>query len=195
MQISSTWRLVGSAWCAVTLAAVALPLSGQTPTSGCAYIDQNRPASGAGGALSGTLRITMMRPRMAVTGAPFSADRVMEFVQVGAGGTPVTQSRPLDRIYRDSAGRVRQERALGPPRPRRSADAGGRFVDPVADCGYLVGRAAQGCTPLFVRSAPGEPRPPPPPWRGRRRVRSGHLAGGDCPRRQPQPRSPTRISE
>ena len=168
MQISSTWRLVGSAWCAVTLAAVALPLSGQTPTSGCAYIDQNRPASGAGGALSGTLRITMMRPRMAVTGAPFSADRVMEFVQVGAGGTPVTQSRPLDRIYRDSAGRVRQERALGPPGlddPPMLVE----IVDPVADCGYSLDVQHKVAHRFSYGARPVSPAPPQP-----------GAAGGGC---------------
>src|SRR5215831_303238 len=47
-----------------------------------------------------------------VTGAPYSAQRVSEHVQVAADGTRFTQNSGRETIYRDSQGRVRTERSM-----------------------------------------------------------------------------------
>jgi hypothetical protein len=47
-----------------------------------------------------------------VTGAPYSAQRVSEHVQVAADGTRFTRNNRQETIYRDSQGRVRTERSM-----------------------------------------------------------------------------------
>lgn len=49
-----------------------------------------------------------------VTGAPYSAQRSSERVQTGADGTRFTQQNQQETIYRDSQGRTRTERQMGP---------------------------------------------------------------------------------
>lgn len=74
-----------------------------------------------------------------VTGAPYSAQRVFERVQVGADGTRFTQTNRQETIYRDSQGRVRTERQfmMGPNTP---ADAPliVEIQDPVGGYSYTL---------------------------------------------------------
>jgi hypothetical protein len=50
----------------------------------------------------------------AITGAPYSAEIVSEDVQTLVDGTHITR-KSTSRVYRDSAGRTRTERPMGPP--------------------------------------------------------------------------------
>jgi hypothetical protein len=74
-----------------------------------------------------------------VTGAPYSAQRVNEHVQVAADGTRFTQNNRQETIYRDSQGRMRIERSImmGPNAP---ADAPTviEIQDPVAGFSYTL---------------------------------------------------------
>jgi hypothetical protein len=73
-----------------------------------------------------------------VTGAPYSAQRVSEHVQIGADGTRFTTTNQQETIYRDSQGRTRTERRMmtGP-----NVSDGPTLVeisDPVANFGYTL---------------------------------------------------------
>ena len=74
-----------------------------------------------------------------VTGASYSAQRVIEHVQVAADGTRFTQNNRQETIYRDSQGRVRTERSImmGPNAP---ADVPTviEIQDPVAGFSYTL---------------------------------------------------------
>jgi hypothetical protein len=75
----------------------------------------------------------------AVTGAPHSAQRVSEHVQVAADGTRFSQNTRQETVYRDSQGRVRIERSMmmGPNAP---ADAPTviEIQDPLAGFSYTL---------------------------------------------------------
>jgi hypothetical protein len=108
---------------------VALPAFAQISTSSNTVTTSN--------AIRGTLT-TSGRPFMGtpVVGAPYSAQRVSERVQVGADGTRFAQSNTQEKLYRDSQGRTRTERALGPP-----MEQGPILVDiqdPVGGYGYTL---------------------------------------------------------
>jgi hypothetical protein len=78
-----------------------------------------------------------------VTGKPYSGEEVSESVQTLADGTHINQTMTLQKIYRDSQGRMRMERPLmhpgmgGPPVP---ADAPMiiDITDPVAHVRYSL---------------------------------------------------------
>ena len=74
-----------------------------------------------------------------VTGAPYSAQRVNEHVQVAADGTRFTQNNRQETIYRDSQGRVRTERSImtGPSTPA-DEPAVIEIQDPVAGFSYTL---------------------------------------------------------
>jgi hypothetical protein len=74
-----------------------------------------------------------------VTGAPYSAQRVSEHVQVAADGTRFTQNNRQETIYRDSQGRIRIERSIMMA-PNASADAPTviEIQDPVAGFSYTL---------------------------------------------------------
>jgi len=76
--------------------------------------------------------------RPVVTGAPYSADEVNENVQTLADGTHITHTS-TSKVYRDSAGRTRTERTIGPP-GTDGADAPTiiEIDDPVAHVHYTV---------------------------------------------------------
>jgi len=71
-----------------------------------------------------TMKVTLGNPRYqgtAVRGAPYSAEQTTKHVQTLADGTHITQQKSIERIWRDSEGRMRSERnmALGPASPAR----------------------------------------------------------------------------
>jgi hypothetical protein len=76
------------------------------------------------------------QPGPVVTGAPYAADSVLT-VTLTALGSPVEQ-RVVARVYRDSAGRIRREQAVGGQERPASSDPAlvVTIVDPVA--GVLI---------------------------------------------------------
>jgi len=73
-----------------------------------------------------------------VTGAPYSAQRVFERVQVAADGTRFTQSSQQETIYRDSQGRVRSERPVMGPNAAPAAPVVVEIQDPIAAFSYTL---------------------------------------------------------
>jgi hypothetical protein len=73
-----------------------------------------------------------------VTGAPYSAQRVSEHVQVGADGTRFTQNNRQETIYRDSQGRTRTERAMAGPNGPPDAPTVIEIQDPVGKFSYTL---------------------------------------------------------
>jgi hypothetical protein len=75
-----------------------------------------------------------------MTGAPYSAQQVMEHVQTLADGTHITQTTQQTMLYRDSEGRTRTEHTFTPPNGAVMA-AGPSFVeitDPAAGYRYFL---------------------------------------------------------
>jgi hypothetical protein len=74
-----------------------------------------------------------------VTGAPYSAQRVSEHVQVAADGTRFTQNNRQETISRDSQGRIRIERSImmGPNAPADTPTVI-EIQDPVAGFSYTL---------------------------------------------------------
>lgn len=74
-----------------------------------------------------------------IVGAPYSAQRISEHVQVGADGTRFTTNNQQETIYRDSEGRVRTERPaiMGPNAPA-GAPVIVEIEDPVANVSYTL---------------------------------------------------------
>jgi hypothetical protein len=77
-------------------------------------------------------------PGLVVTGAPYSAQRVGEHVQVAPDGTRFTSSNHQETIYRDSEGRTRTERSIikGPNATESPMII--EINDPVANVGYTL---------------------------------------------------------
>jgi hypothetical protein len=74
-----------------------------------------------------------------VTGAPYSGEIVNESVQVLSDGTRITKGTLSWKVYRDSAGRTREDRPFWPPGLEgQIADAATitKIVDPVAQVKY-----------------------------------------------------------
>jgi hypothetical protein len=96
------------------------------------------------GASSGTMHMSPRRfAGMTVTGAPYSAQRVSEHVQVAADGTRFTTNNQQETIYRDSQGRTRTERPMmaGPimsTNPQLDGPLLVEILDPVAGVGYTL---------------------------------------------------------
>lgn len=98
-------------------------------------------ATSNGNAVSGSIGLSgrsfMGAP---VVGAPFSAQRVTEHVQVAADGTRFTQTNRQETIYRDSQGRVRTERSMMMGLDGMGADSPMliEIQDPVAGFSYTL---------------------------------------------------------
>jgi hypothetical protein len=96
------------------------------------------------GAASGSIHMSPRRfAGMTVTGAPYSAQRVSEHVQVGADGTRFTTNNQQETIYRDSQGRTRTERPsmMGPIMAGNAQPDSPLIIeisDPVANVGYTL---------------------------------------------------------
>jgi hypothetical protein len=99
----------------------------------------------------------------AITGAPFSAERVSENILTLKDGTRITGPQNRETIYRDSMGRRRLERSITNKTP-----VAGEFLmievrDPVAGKYYLIDdwnkvvhRIAIETRPVEIRTAEGE---------------------------------------
>ncbi len=105
-----------------------------------AHAQVSTSVSASGNVVTGTMGFS--GPRMfgnSVTGAPYSAQRVSEHVQIGADGTRFTSNSQQETVYRDSQGRIRTERSV---RTGPNQVAGGPVVveiqDPVANVGYVL---------------------------------------------------------
>jgi hypothetical protein len=77
-----------------------------------------------------------------ITGAPYSAEKVHEHVQMLADGTQVPETYPVTKVYRDSMGRTREERPVSMGPVERHPDAPKSPVvveinDPVAHVRYI----------------------------------------------------------
>jgi len=99
--------------------------------------------STATGANSNVIQGTMGFPgrRFAgtpVTGAPYSAQRVSEHVQIGTDGTRFTQTNQQETIYRDSQGRTRTERQTMMGRSGAQSPVAVEIVDPIAGFSYTL---------------------------------------------------------
>jgi hypothetical protein len=83
-------------------------------------------------------------PEATVIGAPYAADSIVT-VKLTAFGDVVTQ-QVVARVYRDSAGRVRREQAVGSqetPKSGQPADLVVTIVDPVAGVIYSLNPATR----------------------------------------------------
>ena len=109
---------------------VALPLFGQVSTTSTTVTSSNMVR----GTLTTSGRSFMGTP---VVGAPYSAQRITEHVQVGADGTRFTQNNMQEKLYRDSQGRTRSERTLGPDN-LANAPVIIEIQDPLAGYGYTL---------------------------------------------------------
>src|SRR5690348_6187546 len=78
-------------------------------------------------------------PGTPVTGAPYSAQRITEHVQVGADGTRFTSMSSQETFYRDSQGRTRPERPfINGPNTTPEAPLLIVIEDPVARVSYTL---------------------------------------------------------
>jgi len=138
--------------------------------------------SNSAGVARGTMHLSP-RPFMGpvVTGAPYSAQRVNEHVQVAVDGTRFTTTNQQETIYRDSQGRTRTERPMMMGPNVADSPVLVEISDPVANVGYtldtqnkiahrykyadLPGRqmAATAAVRSGSFSATAPPPPPPPP--------------------------------
>jgi hypothetical protein len=92
----------------VALLAVALGVAAQTPPETAA-----RASSGALGWFVGSG--SSMPSAIPVAPKPYSAEQITERVQTLADGTHITQTTPITKLFRDSAGRTRTEHAFSAP--------------------------------------------------------------------------------
>ena len=120
------WFLAGMAACSLTA-----PAQLQDTVSSSTMVNRGTIQGSMG--FSG--RGFMSTP---VTGAPYSAQRVFERVQVAADGTRFTQSNQQETIYRDSQGRVRTERPMMGPNSAPGAPVVVEIQDPIAGYSYTL---------------------------------------------------------
>jgi hypothetical protein len=112
-------------------------LLAQGPVSGAAI------SGGGAGVIHGAMQLSP--PPFAapvVVGAPYSARRVREQVQVAADGTRFTNTFGQETLYRDSQGRTRTERPIiggtPPGSPPPDLPLLVEISDPVANVGYTL---------------------------------------------------------
>ncbi|HXP88601.1 MAG TPA: hypothetical protein VN841_27975 [Bryobacteraceae bacterium] len=128
-------------------------------------------ASGTAGGYSFSTPINMPLGG-AITGAPYSAEQEQEHVQTLADGTHITQKQPGQKMWRDSQGRTRTERAImmgrqiapGVPPPPTIIE----ITDPVEGVRYVLdsqskvahrAAAPQRAAVVEVRNAAGQAVP------------------------------------
>lgn len=147
--------------------AAALPLAlhgfAQSSGSGAAIA----PATG-----SSTFSVSVMVPPNipGIVGAPYSAEGSGQSVQTLVDGTHITRTVPGQKVWRDSQGRTRTERALSPPYPNRPAPpVAVEIVDPVAGVYYILDIQNKVAHRAALRQLPARPaaqaqvRPQSPP--------------------------------
>jgi hypothetical protein len=146
--------------------------------------------------MHGTMQFQAAFYRGAVTGAPYSAEKVDEHVQMLADGTRIAETYPETKFYRDSMGRTRDEHPVfrGPIERHPNAAKSPIVVeinDPVAHVRYIFivdepvvhrqelpdspRRGFRGAGPLDGRSSDA---PSPPPHTTRAVVPSLPARGG-----------------
>ena len=96
-----------------------------------------------------------------VINAPYSGEEVMESVQVLADGTRITRPNlgPQQKIWRDSQGRVRTERPMGPRRDNNELPAIVQISDPVAGFVYVLDTVNRVAHRVRVEARQGGRRP------------------------------------
>ena len=96
-----------------------------------------------------------------IIGAPFSAERVSERVQIGSDGTRFTLKNSQETIYRDSQGRTRTERPVmvGPGPQLSSVPVIVVIQDPVAHVGYMLDPQNKVAHRVALESANGASTP------------------------------------
>jgi hypothetical protein len=110
----------------------------------------------------------------AEAGAPYSGEEVSETVQMLADGTRITRKNRGRRVYRDSAGRTRTERSMGPPQmagrpPVNDAPVVVEITDPVAGFRYNLDTVHHVAHRVKAQPSPAQSAPPaagaasPPP--------------------------------
>ena len=135
----------------------AIPLFGQgiVGTSG-------RFSMGPDGSRRGTatFQISSFLPPPVIN-APYSGEEVMESVQVLADGTRITRPSlpPQQKIWRDSQGRVRSERPMGPRLDSNELPAIVQITDPVAGYVYVLDTVNRVAHRVRVEARPGGPAP------------------------------------
>lgn len=163
--------------CLAGLALLSLPALAQVATEATMASNGNE--------IHGSMRFPAPRYRgTPVLGAPYSAQRVTEQVMVGSDGTRFTTSTRQETVWRDSQGRTRTERSLGPGAQNFESPVLVEISDPVADADYILdtqhkvahrmqrlalpkqlggagGGGAIGLSTNTVAAGPG-PIPPPP---------------------------------
>jgi hypothetical protein len=95
-----------------------------------------------------------------ITGAPFSGVREYEHTQTLADGTHISQKNIVEKIWRDSDGRMRTERPMGraPNMPEMPSIVG--IIDPVAGYRYMLDTQNKIAHRTVI---PPRPLPPPAP--------------------------------
>jgi len=153
---------------------------------------------------SGSVHLSAPRAEPVVTGAPYSFQRVQEQVQTLADGTHIKRESTTETMYRDSAGRTRVERSIGPRMEQPNMPKMPTIVDihdPVSQTAYTLdtvnkvahrsrlqplqtpaalaqARGVEGGTLAPVtRLAVPPPPPPPPPQGGGAGGSTGFLGG------------------
>jgi hypothetical protein len=88
-----------------------------------------------------------------VAGAPFSADMVIQSIQVQADGTPLTRETH-GKMFRDSLGRTRSETELQNPVAGIAARRFVTIIDPVQQTSMVLDVAAKTATIFHLSAAP-----------------------------------------
>jgi len=145
------------------------------PLAMAAFAQDSVTTSLSGGVFSGFAHFGAVRAEhvMTVTGAPYSAEETFTLVQTLMDGTQITRASTMEKVFRDSAGRLRIERTAVPGRLARKqgfeVPVIVELTDPVEHVRYTldtVNKVAHK-QPLTVPLARSE------------RVDSGHLTS--CP--------------
>ncbi len=124
-----------------------------------AFAAYGQMSTSAGTAADGTFRgsasfsgPSFMPP--AVTGAPYSGEQVSERVQTLPDGSHITQKMPGQKTWRDSQGRTRTERPMGPA-SMANAPAIMQITDPVAGYQYTLDPEKQVAHRVALPPPPG----------------------------------------
>lgn len=121
---------------------MALIVSAVCARSVCAQNASSAPVRA--GSVTGSTRFGVPAPFPVagiITGAPYSAEEIQEQFQTLADGTRITRNQPTSKVFRDSMGRMRIERAI--VRPLRANRPGEQpaiieITDPVAKVKYVL---------------------------------------------------------
>jgi hypothetical protein len=140
------------------------------PLAMAAFAQDSVTTSLSGGVFSGFAHFGAVRAEhvMTVTGAPYSAEETFTLVQTLVDGTQITRASTTEKVFRDSAGRLRIERTAVPGRLARKQGVEVPVIveltDPVEHVRYTldtVNKVAHK-QPLTVPARGQAARPPAP---------------------------------